>query len=283
MFAVVALATGCQTYASHQAAMVPHATPLPSDGQPLGTQAELGFGATNLADAIPATAGKPNVGDAVPTVQLRSAIDIRLNSAISIGAVMEHGLVSGSQAVTSSQPPLHDGPTGYGAHIALSIPTSMPGLRIGLMAEMLVWSVPYVQYDNCIMNCEGVSTNVTTYEGADSVATFAFGLIPSYRSGKLTVFGGMTIRNQPTVEEKLETVLPGDAGVEGGPWNVTLHVGAEYDFGVARMGVLVHQTVTRDPIEYGPSLAAMLTIPFGDPRPTPPAPVQYPWGASPAM
>jgi hypothetical protein len=102
-------------------------------------------------------------------------------------------------------------------------------------------------------------------KGNDTVATLALGVVPSYRTGRLTVFGGATARNHPTITEKILTNLPdSDAEVQGGPFNVTLAAGAAFDLGSGvKATMLVHQTVTRDPVMYGPSLAAMLSIPFG--------------------
>jgi hypothetical protein len=267
---VSGVATGCQTYAAHQAAFVPHATPVPGDGQPLDSPAELGLGVSSV-DVIQPTASDPNAGDAVPRVQMRGSLDFRVGRDITLGAVVEHG--ERPEPVTPYQPPISNGgPTGYGFHVNWSIPTGTPGLRIGLSTEVLAWDLPYVQYDTCVQNCgPGGNGYTVSYQGTDNATTYAFGVVPSYHTGSLTVFGGVTVRNQPTVPGKVLTDNPGDAGVQDGAPNLTLHAGIEADLGWMRVGVVVHDTVTSAPISYGPSVAAMIAIPLGKrgPRPMP--------------
>src|SRR5262245_5234395 len=96
---ILAVATGCQTYAVHRAALVPHATPLPTDGQPMSNPAELSLGASNVMDAVAPGAGVADVGDTVPMTQLRGSLSGRIESDISIGAVYERGLANTSHAV----------------------------------------------------------------------------------------------------------------------------------------------------------------------------------------
>lgn len=282
LVALIAVATGCQTYAEHRAALVPHATPLTTDGQPLESTGELALGASNVHDFAKPGAGNPDAGDAVPSTQVRGVFDLRASRNLSIGVVYERGLAAGSHAVSPSEPNVDNGDVvGYGAHMIVSIPTGTPGLRVALAGEILMWNVPWVQYSTCIMNC-GASPGFTFSDrGSDPVATFALGIIPSYRTGNLTVFGGMTMRNQPTIDEKAID-LGEDPEVQGGPLNFTLHAGAEVDVGAGvRLSLIAHQTVSRDPIDYAPSLAAMVTIPFGEG----PTPIQsnVPWGSKPAI
>jgi hypothetical protein len=185
---------------------------------------------------------------------------------------VEHG--ERPQPVTPYQPPVtNGGPTGYGFHVNWSIPTGSPGLRIGLSTEVLAWQVPYVQYDTCVQNCGVYDSSgngyTISYQGTDSVTTWALGVVPSYRTGGLTIFGGVTMRNQPTVLAKILTDNPGDANVSDGSVNLTLHAGIEADLGFLRIGVVVHDTVTSAPISYGPSVAAMIAIPLGKRGPRP--------------
>ena len=47
--------------------------------------------------------------------------------------------------------------------------------------------------------------------------------------------------------------------------NVTLHAGIGVDVGSGvRANLFVHQTVTRDPIAYGPAIGMTVSIPLGD-------------------
>lgn len=283
LLAALVVATGCQTYAQHRAALVPHAAPLTTDGQPLESLGEIALGASNLHDWAKPTAGNPDAGIAIPSTQGRGTLDFRASRYLAIGAVYERGFAAGSNPVSSSEPAIkNDDASGFGFHMTLSIPTGTPGLRVALATEIMSWQVPWVQYTTCIQNCNvpGFTTSDTGY---DSVTTLAVGLIPSYRSGPLTVFGGVTVRNHPTITEKVESIVADDPTVQAGPVNVTLHAGAELEAGAGvRLGLIADQTVTRDPVVYGPSLAAMITIPFGSVPTVSQAPVNVPWGAAPA-
>ncbi len=271
---LLALAAGCQTYAQHRAALVPHQTPLPIDGQPLQSAGQLALGASNLGNAVAPGIGNPDAGDVVPSDQLRGSLDLRASHNVALGVVYENGLAAGATRIKSSEPPMDGGDsvTGYGVHMMVSIPTSNPAWRIGLATELMMWTVPWVEYTTCVENCgSGTGTTVMS-SGRDQVPTAAIAIVPSYRTGRLTVFAGFTARNHPTIIEKTETVLANEpADVQSGPFNVTAQAGAEIEIASGvRASLLVHQTLTRDPVIYGPSLAAMLTIPLG--RDEPPAP-----------
>jgi hypothetical protein len=259
----LSLVAGCETYAQHRAALVPHATPLPTDGQPMASAGEIGLGASNLVDAVAPTAGDPTAGDVVPSTQLRGSIALRATKNLSFSLAYERGLSSGSHPVTSSQPPVDDDVGGAGFGFAYSIDTGREGFRIGVSSELMAWSIPWVQYTICVDNCIGSSIAIMD-KGSDSVPTLAFGVTPSYRSGPVTVFGGFTARNQPTITEKIETNLPGPADVQEGPYNITGHAGVALDLGGGvKASLLVHQTITSDPIAYGPGVGLMLSIPLG--------------------
>lgn len=265
VLSLASVAAGCQTYAQHRAALVPHASPLPIDGQPMPAAGAIGLGASNIADPVAPTAGAPNVGDAVPGTQLRGELALRLGHDGAMWGVYERGLAATAHAVTSSQPPVDNGDVaGTGIGVGYSVATSNPHWRVGLAAEVVAWLVPWVQYTSCVSNCAGDSFT-TNDRGTDLVPTLSLGVTPSYRNGPLTVFGGATARNQPTIAEKIETVLPSnDADVQDGPWNLTLHAGVEYAFSNAlTASVFVDQTVTRDPIAGGPGFGAMVRIPLG--------------------
>ena len=267
-FAVVvtlALAAGCQTFAQHQAALVPHATGLLTDGQPLDQIAQVGLGASNIADPVAPTAGSPNVGDAVPGTQLRGELALRITKHASVWIAGEQGFSSTAHPVTSTQPPVENGDVyGGGGGLSVYLPTSNPNFNVALSTELMIWNVPWVQYNTCIDNCGGTPGFTYTDRGADNQPTLAFDVTPSYRIGAVTVFAGITLRNQPTVDEKDVSDLTGDPGVNSGPYNITLHGGVEYEIVDAlKIMLSVSQTVTSDPIDYGPGIALMIHTPFG--------------------
>jgi hypothetical protein len=270
----LASSIGCSTYAQHRAALVPRNTPMSTDGQPLDATGMLGLGASNVYDVIAPTEGVGNVGDAVPSTQLRGEIALRITPNLSISGAYEEGIGATANPVTTSQPRVDNGDvSGAGIGMAYSIRTGNPHLRVGISTEVLFWSVPWVEYTSCSANCYGDSS-VSTSRGRDDIPTLAFGVTPSYRTGPWTVYGGVTVRNQPTVPEKIETDLPdSDADVQAGAMNVMLHAGVEYAIAdVVSASLVVHQTVTQDPIMSGPGIGLMVRFALGrDPKPASPS------------
>jgi hypothetical protein len=271
--AVLPVLAGCETYAQHRAALVPHATPLPTNGQPMDSRGELALGASNVVDRVKPGVGDPDAGVAVPSAQLRGSLAVRVTKDFSIAGVYERGFAAGATKIKPSAPPVDGGDVdGRGVNLTYSIPTGQEGWRVGVSAELLVWLVPWVQYTTCIDNC---SVPGFTYmdRGKAPVATLGLGITPSYRSGRVTVFGGVLGRNHPTLTEKLVTEAPGPADVRSGPANFTFHLGADVELGAGvRASLIMHQTIPNNPVAYGLGLGAMLTIPLGRDAAARPAP-----------
>ena len=162
-----------------------------------------------------------------------------------------------------------------------SIPTGDPRWHVGINSEALVWSVPYVEYETCVQNCGGVNWSFME-EGRANVTQLALGVLPTYSTGKINVWGGVTLRNHPTIEQKgTEVGVDFEDEVEEGEFNVVLSAGADIELGGGfRAGLTAYQVVQGKPASYGPSLAAMITIPLGRrdvaTPPPPPAPVGPP-------
>jgi hypothetical protein len=151
-----------------------------------------------------------------------------------------------------------------------------------------MWSVPWVEYTTCIDLCS-VPGFTYSQRGNEDVLIAKLALVPSYRIGAMTYFGGVTLQNQPTITEKIETTLPEGGGVQGGPLNATVHAGLAVEVGAGiRASAFVHQTLTHDPINYGPGLGMAISIPLGRKEPNrvvapppPPAPVFVPYAPAP--
>jgi hypothetical protein len=265
-FVVLPLLAGCGSYAVNQAALVPHAEPIPYNGQPQAAPSALSLGAGNAFDLIAPRATAGDVGDAVPATQLRGELALSPRPDLVLGAIYEHGFAATATPLSSSQPPVGSDVDGGGVGIAYSLATSAPGWRVGFAAEALVWNVPWVQYSQCTETCGGAPTATMT-TGSDLVPMLAVAMIPSYRFGRWTVFGGVTVRNQPTTYQKGQTTLPGDADVQSGDYNAIASLGAEVLLSGIQLSVILDQGVTADPIRYGPGLSAMVTIPLAERRP----------------
>lgn len=265
--ATVPLLAACATpsYAVNQAALVPHAEPLPFNGQAQATPGALSFGAGNAFNLITPRAGPGDVGDAVPATQLRGEVAFSPRPDVVLGAIYERGIAATATPLSSSQPPVSEGLSGLGFGFAYSLATLAPGWRLGLAAEVMVWNVPWVQYSQCT-SCAGEPVAMMQ-TGSDAVSTLALAAIPSYRTGPWTFFGGVTVRNQPTTYQKYQTTEPGDADVQSGAFNALASLGAERAISSFRIALILAQSLTADPIRYGPSVSAMVTIPMGTPRP----------------
>jgi hypothetical protein len=88
-------------------------------------------------------------------------------------------------------------------------------------------------------------------------------LTPSYRDGRVTWFGGLTLANHPNLDEKVID-YGGDPSVQAGPINAIASFGASFELGAGvRASVIVHQDFIANPVRYGPSFAALMTLPLG--------------------
>lgn len=250
-----------------RAARVPHpGVPLGS-GQPLASPAELSLGLSNVTDVI-----KPAVGDAsqaveVPGTEMRDEMRIRLGRRGQIGLVYEQGFGDTAQQPDKTQAPVGNGDVaGIGVSGGYSFETSTPGLSVGLIGELMGWSVPYVEYTTCT-NCPTPYTVMS--HGRANPLTLGLGVVPSYRMGALTMFGGAFARNHPTTLRKETntdiTFRDEDRDIRSGPLNVLLHVGVELALAPRLSAlVVVHQDLVDNPVRYGPGVGVALTGRLGD-------------------
>ena len=107
---------------------------------------------------------------------------------------------------------------------------------------------------------------------ASAELTWGFGVTPAIRvDERFTVFGGMFLRNHPTIERKGEEMFAqNDEDTATGPTNFLLHAGAAVRLGAFTALVLVQQNVADDPVRYGPSIGFALSASI-DPGIPPPA------------
>jgi hypothetical protein len=201
----------------------------------------------------------------VPDTQLQGALRGRIGHNFDLGLVYERGLASTSQKLDRTQPDIDHGDVpGYGMAMQYSIATGDPRFRVGLTSDLIIWSVPWIEYATCVEFCPGGPT--TTYDkGRDSVATLGFGIVPSFRSGRVSLFAGLAGRNQPTITAKaVEGEDYGEGGeVRGGPFNLVASAGAEIELGGGvRTSMIVSQVASSTPIKYTPTISAALIIPL---------------------
>jgi hypothetical protein len=243
-----------------RAARVPHPSVPLSSGQPVDGTAELAAGFSNVTDVVAPTVGDPSQAVEVPSTQLRWELAFRAGRRTRLAAIYEYGLGSTSQRPDATQAPVGPGNVrGYGTSVEHAWETSRPELSISTTIETMMWSLPYVEYTTYTDG--GASSDVFISHGRANPITFGFGIAPSYRMGRLTVFGGAFARNHPTTERKeINVDIPSHSGdVESGPFNLLLDAGleVELDRWLSAL-VVVHQDVIASPIAYGPGVGVAL-------------------------
>lgn len=262
LIVVLCVASGCYNRSVRRAALVPHAQPTLRDGQPIDSGiAEASMGLATLMSASAPSEGDPNAGVYIPRIQANGALRFRPGNRFDIGLIYEHGFEKGSTAIAEDQPNPTGDAKGLGLSMGVSIPTGEPGLNVGLTGDFIIYSVPYIEYSTCI-DCPTPYTNVEEF--SEEVPVVSLGVIPSYRRGPWTVFGSLTMRNHPTTRRGEITTDDDDNSVDPGPFNAIVAAGASYTTPArVKLSMLVYQPVTTDPVEYAPTLAAAITIPFG--------------------
>jgi hypothetical protein len=219
----------------------------------------------------------------VPSQQVRGELRIRLRRG-EIAPFYEQAIESSYGQLDPTQAPIKDGTaTTWGLATRYSFETPSPNVAIGVALDMMSYSMPVVEYRTCVENCEvnGVyGTEVHT--GRESTGTFGVGLTPTYRSGPVAFYGGMYMRRHPTIERKgMEIGGEYDEDISGGNYNMLLHAGLEYRTSIVSFGAAIQQNVTRDPVQYGPSIGFSLALHVPDPpkartvRPPEPAPQSH--------
>jgi hypothetical protein len=266
-------------YRVQRSARVPRvATPLRS-GAPLAGPVELSIGAVagpkaSLADE--------SVALEVPEQQTRSELRIRIRRG-EIAPFYEQAVESSYEALDPTQAPVREGAASIlGLATRYSFATPDPRFSIGTALEVMQISMPYVEYRTCVEYCDENGTSGTTViNGNESTGSFGFGLTPTYRSGSVAFFGGVYARRHPTIERKgMEIGGESDQDITGGNYNFMLHAGVEVRASVLSFSASIQQDVTRDPVQYGPSVGFALAVHIPDvqlpktnppPEPAPPA------------
>jgi hypothetical protein len=264
---------GCARYSVRRSALVPQPTPTMRTGQPMERAAELSVGMGTLASAQAPVEGDDSAGLHISRHQANGNLRFRPTRNFDLGIILERGFSSGATALASDQPtPDHGDAIGFGTSLHYSIETRDPGFRIGVAADLLTYNIPNVEYRTCVENCEGVvATEVV--EKNTMVPVYSVAVTPSWRvHQQWTVHGGVTIRNHPIIARGGTEGFYDTDDLEAGPPNVILSVGAEYalENGI-KAAVVVHKNMAIDPVEYGPTVAALITIPLtsAPPKPAP--------------
>nr|MDQ3370344.1 hypothetical protein [Myxococcota bacterium] len=192
--------------------------------------------------------------------QVRGELRFKLARHGELALIHERGIGAPAHRLDETQAPIGDGqPHGTGVAVRYALLHDKRKLALGLDLEVLRWSLPYVEHRTCVENCDDVPA-LTIERGTAAEPTLGIGLTPSYRHRRWIVFGGLFVRNHPTVVRKGSEIGLNHEDLESGPLNYLLHAGVSYRVvdGISLL-VLAHQNLTMDPVRYGPSLGLALS------------------------
>ncbi|MBA3394963.1 MAG: hypothetical protein H0T89_20115 [Deltaproteobacteria bacterium] len=252
-------------YRVQRSARVFHPTVPLRTGQALTGPVELSFGASNVGDTQKPRPGDAGAGIEVPRHQVRGELRMRVGVNGEVAAIHERSIGSRMYKLDDTQAEIEDGAAiGSGGSLRYAVVSADRKLALGLDLEVMLWQLPYVEHRTCVENCPEYEPTSTVEHDRASQATVGFGLTPSYRDGRWTVFGGVFARNHPTIDRKgTELTTENDEDLEGGRRNVLVHAGFAVRLGPVSALVLVNQNLTQDPVHYGPGvgLALSATLP----------------------
>ncbi len=267
--AALSVLYGCRTESVRRAALVPGLEPSQRTGQPIGdSAAEISAGTSSLVTLRPPSERSgSNAGVAVPRVQSSGDARLRVTEDLDLGLVWDTGLASGAFKVRDDQPdPDHGNVFGGGVSFHYSVPTAEPNFRLGVAGQLSIYSIPWVEYRTCVAACAG-DPFTRVNRSRSRTAVLGLAAIPSYElNEQVTLFSGITLRNHPYVpRESVEVGQESDSKLRAGPFNPIVSVGLEYTLPLGlgpRLQVMVDQPFRNEPVRYGPSLGARITIPF---------------------
>jgi hypothetical protein len=284
LLAAVVLSAGSSTYSTRRAALVPEIAPPMRSGAPMETIGEV---SVNLPQAV--STGDPTIVDGqepgleLPRWQVGGAGRLRLSKSFDMGLVYEQASSNDSRALAEDQPKV-DGGDAYGYGLSFMGTAKMSDtMRMAFIGEFLTYSIPYVEYRTCVDLCEGQPLTEVD-RGRTNIPVITIGVVPSWHQSSWTLFGGVTARNQPTIERGGIEVGNDGSDVTGGRLNIMLNAGAEValgDDGLKAMA-MVYKSFDASPVDYAPTLAVALSFGFGKPEQPPPAPSYYAPAPAPA-
>ena len=240
-------------YKVQRTARVPHpAAPLRS-GAPLDAPIEASFGTSSAFDLRAPRLVDHTAAVETPSVQLRGEARFRIGTFGEIHVGTEHALAPTPIDATQAPIPGDDNAWSFNLGVRYAVPLA-PGVFLGLGLESVVWTLPYVEYRSCVENCEGVPPQERD-SGTDSLWGLAADITPTYRSGDLTLFAGLHIAPNPTIQRKGTEIgaMDYDSDLALGPTSYIVHAGAEYKLGPISVLAQIQQDLAGSPVAYGPS------------------------------
>ncbi len=227
---------------------------------------EVSLGSPTLATfGDPEVVEGANAGIVLPRWSFNGAWRFQARRNLDIGIVFDWGLDRGSRALAEDQPDPDNGDVrGGGLSLGYSFEAS-PVVNIGLAADLMLYSIPYVEYETCV-DPICLEPFTTVDRDRDTIPVVSIGIIPSFKlSRNLAAFAGANLRNHPTIRKgDIEMGIDlDDEEVEAGPGNIVASAGLELALSNGlRAMAYVFQPVYMDPVEYGPTVGVAITIPL---------------------
>jgi hypothetical protein len=274
---VVLMFAGCNlapepVYSVRRSALVPHPQPPMRTGHTMDHEVRItGYDSTYLVPIKPVEAAGANAGLYVARHNMGGSVDVRITEHTDIAVIGQASLARGSMPVATdaAKPPDSQAAGGFGAELAHAIPMS-DHAQIALVAGAMVFGVPYYEEGHCIANCTGVGDY--SQSGDTSIAIWSLSVLPSYREGRFTAFGGITWRNHPTnvktdTETQAALAYDNTGELNGGPTYTILGAGLEWAAtDTVKLLVEVHQPLTDTVVRYGPALGFAASFDFDVPK-----------------
>ena len=247
-------------------------------GAPIEGRGELSIGASSVAHlGDPKEGDVDNQGIEIPGTQLFGGLKGRFGEHFTFGALYEVGLDKGAKKINASQPDVDEGNAhGYGISMDIAIPIDEKW-NIGVGLDAMLWSCPYVAYKTVV----GTGGFTISERSRDTVSQLAASITPSYKiDSDILIFGGLTVKNHPTIDQKVTGTTFDDVDVDSGPGNYIISAGIEASLAKdkIKLSAMGYYDVSRDPAKYGPGMAVMMSLPFGpkaQPQQQPPPGVIY--------
>lgn len=197
MSSAACMGTSSQTI--HQRGLVPRARPSTYDGQPINGRVRLeGYAETTITKPEPSI--NPDNGGVIARHQFGGAVRFSRNSRTDLGFTFDAARSEGAVAAGQGEvtPPRKSTTFGVGVAIRRAVPMS-PEWNLGLSGSLMTWTV-------------NLREDTGVAEDSAQAAELSFSAVPSYRTGSVVLFGGLTLATEVYVPESyVKTTTNGDS------------------------------------------------------------------------
>lgn len=254
-------------YAVRRSALVPHPQPPMQTGHAPDDDLRLTvYDSTVLVPVRPVETAGANAGLYVARHNLGGDLAIAVSPRTELLLGGEASLLRGAMAISrDAPPPPLDTSAVFTMRAGMAHAVQLSDdVQLGLHLSLGSSTIPYNEEGRCLMNC-GASTYYAT-SGTHEVMDWSASLLPNYRVGRLTMFGGLTLTNHPT-NSKYDTVretqlaYEDDAQTRTGPTYAIAGAGAEWAASrTVHFLAQVFEPLSTSVAAYAPAFAVALSV-----------------------